>query len=303
MPASAASIFSASRPSTAAIELVPAGAASAIALPRSTTALITLAASTASEAASAAYSPTEWPAAAGGSTPRRRRHPVTPLPLKHKAGCAFCGGWGWGGGGPFLVLPRLSLGRARPREFYGILAFGCLVRGPPVGGLILLQCPAPPPHRLQRAAEMRFELLQLLERVALGVADDLVRLRLRVLHDLRRVSLGAAQDLVLRSSLLRPLVGARHRACSLGVGLGHDPLLLGDGPVRLLDLVRKVEADLVDQLHHFVLVDHDLSRKRDMARVLDQVLDTVQQLVDLYLNFSFNALATGGGTRSETLPP
>src|SRR5437879_5548517 len=36
MPASAASIFSASRPSTAAIELVPAGAASAIALPRST---------------------------------------------------------------------------------------------------------------------------------------------------------------------------------------------------------------------------------------------------------------------------
>src|SRR2546421_618132 len=52
MPASAASIFSASRPSTAAIELVPAGAASAIALPRSTTALITLAASTASAAAS-----------------------------------------------------------------------------------------------------------------------------------------------------------------------------------------------------------------------------------------------------------
>src|SRR5438552_13279897 len=188
-------------------------------------------------------------------------------------------------------------------EVYGILAFGCLVRGLPVGGLILLQCLDPPPHRLQRAAEMRFELLQLLERVALGVADDLVRLRLRVLHDLRRVSLGAAQDLVLRSSLLRPLVGARHRACSLGVGLGHDPLLLGDGPVRLLDLVRKVEADLVDQLHHFVLVDHVLSRERDMARVLDQVFNTVQQLVDLYLNFSFNALATGGGTRSETLPP
>src|SRR6266581_2340532 len=97
--------------------------------------------------------------------------------------------------------------------------------------------------------------------------------------------------------------GAVSRARSLGVSLGHDPLLLGDGPVRLLDLVGEVEADLVDQLHHLVLVDHDLSRERDMARVLDQVLDTVQQLVDLYLNFSFNALATGGGTRSETLPP
>jgi hypothetical protein len=29
----------------------------------------------------------------------------------------------------------------------------------------------------------------------------------------------------------------------------------------------------------------------------------VKKLVDLYLYFSFNALATGGGTRSETFPP
>jgi hypothetical protein len=40
-----------------------------------------------------------------------------------------------------------------------------------------------------------------------------------------------------------------------------------------------------------------------MARVLDQILETVKQLVDLYLYFSFNALATGGGTRSDTFPP
>src|SRR5437879_3845312 len=71
----------------------------------------------------------------------------------------------------------------------------------------------------------------------------------------------------------------------------------------LLDLVRQVEPDLVDQLHELILVEHDLSRERDMARVLDQILETVKQLVDLYLNFSFSALATGGGTRSETFPP
>ena len=33
------------------------------------------------------------------------------------------------------------------------------------------------------------------------------------------------------------------------------------------------------------------------------IYPTLQQLVDLYRNFSFSALATAGGTRSETLPP
>ena len=102
---------------------------------------------------------------------------------------------------------------------------------------------------------------------------------------------------------LRSLVGPRHGSRGFGVRLSHDALLLGDRPVRLLDLVREVEADLVDKLHQLVLVQHDLRRQRDVTRVLDQILETVKQLVDLYLNFSFNALATGGGTRSDTLPP
>jgi hypothetical protein len=37
--------------------------------------------------------------------------------------------------------------------------------------------------------------------------------------------------------------------------------------------------------------------------VLDQILESVKQFVDLYLNFSFSALATPGGTRSDTFPP
>ncbi len=87
------------------------------------------------------------------------------------------------------------------------------------------------------------------------------------------------------------------------MSFGDDPLLLGNGPVGLLDLVRHVESDLIDDLHHLVLVDHHLRGQRDMSCVLDQVLETVKQLVDLYLYFSFNALATAGGTRSDTLPP
>src|SRR5207245_5984930 len=111
------------------------------------------------------------------------------------------------------------------------------------------------------------------------------------------------KDLVLRCLLLGALIGSGHGARRFGVRFGHDPLLFGHGPVRLLDLIGEVEADLVDQLHELIFIEHDLRRKRDMARVLDQVLETVKQLVDLYLNFSFNALATAAGTRSETLPP
>ena len=66
---------------------------------------------------------------------------------------------------------------------------------------------------------------------------------------------------------------------------------------------RQVESELVDELHDLVLVHHDLSRQRNVTGVLDQVLEAVKQLVDLYLNFSFSALATGGGTRSDTCPP
>src|SRR5690242_6665073 len=89
MPASATSTAWASRPRTADIEPVPAGAASAIALPRSTTALITCGASIAPPAARAAYSPTEWPAAATGSMPLRCSSIVRAIPTKHSAGCAF----------------------------------------------------------------------------------------------------------------------------------------------------------------------------------------------------------------------
>ena len=108
---------------------------------------------------------------------------------------------------------------------------------------------------------------------------------------------------MLGHGLLGPLVGAGHDPRGLGVRLGDDALLLGDRPVGLLDLVRKIETDLVDELHQLVLIDHHLRRERDVPSVLDQVLEAVKQLVDLYLYFSFSALAIGGGTRSATFPP
>src|SRR5216683_7038770 len=228
-----------------------------------------------------------------------------------RRGCLQFGqGWIWTSASarcerrrPFFDLDSLTFGRATARKLYRNLASRRLVCGFLVGRLVGLQRLHPTSHRLQGAAEVGLELLQLLERVGLRLADDLVALRLRVLDDLRGMTLSAAQDLVLAGRLLSALVGAGHGARGLGVGLGDDPLLLGDRPVRLLDLVWQVESDLVDELHQLVLVEHDRGRERDMARVLDQILETVKQLVDLYLNFSFSALATGGGTRSDTFPP
>src|SRR5205823_12099152 len=171
------------------------------------------------------------------------------------------------------------------------------------GRVARLQGLNPATHRRQRPAEVRLELLELLEGIRLRLADDQVRLPLRVLDHLRGMALSSAQDLVLGHGLFGALVGARHDPGRLRVSLGDDALLLPHGPVRLLDLVGEVEADLVDQLHQLVLVEHHLRREWDVTRVLDEVLETVKQLVDLYLYFSFSARAIGGGTRSATLPP
>src|SRR5207302_9480013 len=149
---------------------------------------------------------------------------------------------------PFFDLDSLTFGRAMARGFYGMLASGrpvCRLFGLRLVGLERLH---PTPHGLQRAPEVGLELFQLLERIRLGFAADLVALGLRVLHDLRSVALGAVQGLELRRRLLGALVSACHRVCRLGVGLSDDALLLGYGPVGLLDLVRQVESDLVDPL-------------------------------------------------------
>src|SRR5665213_2746833 len=66
------------------------------------------------------------------------------------------------------------------------------------------------------------------------------------------------------------------------MSFGDDPLLLGNGPVRLLDLVWQIEADLIDELHRLVLIDHNLVRKWHVARVVHHLLEVVKQLVDLY---------------------
>src|SRR2546430_17663580 len=75
----------------------------------------------------------------------------------------------------------------------------------------------PAANSRQRAPKVCLQLLQLVERVGLGLADDLVVPRLRVLHDLRAVPFGTTKDLVLRGGLLCTFVGARHDAGGFGM--------------------------------------------------------------------------------------
>src|SRR5712691_2871065 len=116
-------------------------------------------------------------------------------------------------------------------EFYRRLVL--LRTGRLIGGLFRgsgagLQSLHPAPHGREGSPEVRLELLELLECVRLGLANDLVGLALRVAHYLRRMSLGATEDLVLGDRFLGALIGTRHDAGRLGVGLGDDALLLRD---------------------------------------------------------------------------
>src|SRR5205807_9296687 len=109
--------------------------------------------------------------------------------------------------------------------------------------------------------------------------------------------------LLLGDDRLSLLVGAGDDPARLAVGLGDQPLLLGDGPVGLLDLLGKVEAELVEDVHHVVLVDRDVGGEGDPPGVVDQRLEAIEELVDLYMNFSFRRWATAGGTKSVTSFP
>src|SRR6267143_1030636 len=81
---------------------------------------------------------------------------------------------------PFFDLDSLTFGRAMAAEFYRSWLLGGRFAAFVGLGLTRLQRLDTAPHRRQRAPEMRLELLQLLQRVSLGLADDLVGLRLRV---------------------------------------------------------------------------------------------------------------------------
>src|SRR5258708_14283947 len=99
------------------------------------------------------------------------------------------------------------------------------------------------------------------------------------------------------------LIGPGDDPARLAVRFGDQPLLLRDRPVGLLDLLREVEAELVDDVHDVVFVERHRGGEGDPPGLVDQALQAIEQLVDLYRNFSLRRWATAGGTKSLTSRP
>src|SRR5215472_3256175 len=161
----------------------------------------------------------------------------------------------------------------------------------------------PPLDRGQRTAQVRLQLLQLLQRVGLSLLHDLISPLLGIAQGLLGLPLDLAQDLMLLHGSLCPLVGASSYPACLSVRLRDQALLLLDRPVGLLDLLWQVVAELVDQAQQLLFVHHHLAGEGHASRVVDQVLQPVDDFVDLQWNFSLRRRATTSGTNWLTSPP
>src|SRR2546430_6561725 len=314
------------------MELVPGGAASAIARPRSTTALTAASGVSAPVTQVAVYSPTEWPAAADGWMPRRASSRASAGPMKRSAGWAFAVSLS-SSSSASVSRRRRSTPAPSPQRSASSLISRSSNSSAPIP-LTWEPCPgkrkatansgrllggAAGRERLglsarlerldptldggQGPAQVRFQVLQLFQRVGLRLPDRLVSARLRLAHCLLSQAFGTVQHLVLLNRRLRPLVGPAQYPARLRVRLGDQPLLLLHRPVGLLDLVGQVEAELVDHLHQLVRIHHHLVGEGDVPRVMDHELQAVKDFVDLQLNLSSRRLATGTGTKSLTSLP
>ena len=153
--------------------------------------------------------------------------------------------------------------------------------------------------------------------VLVGAASDLARLVLGPLDDLRRALLGRAHELALLEHLRGLLLGAGDdRVAFLAGALGDAAGLLGDA-ARLAHLVGHRDAQLVDELEHGRLVEHDVVRERQLLAGRDQRLQSLDEEDDVRgrallgrdytrgsaRNRSASASATGPGPSASTSPP
>ena len=106
---------------------------------------------------------------------------------------------------------------------------------------------------------------------AAGLVDDLLRLALGELHDL---GLRGLADGLLARLLEQPVL--------LALGLGEHLLALLHDPARLLDLFRDRRAHLVEDVVDLLAVDPHLVGERHRLRVVDEVVELVDQYEDIH---------------------
>src|SRR5258708_7276115 len=243
---------------------------------------------------------------------------TTPAPM---AGVCAVGSWGTAmTGGLYRTASRQPDRRRTSRSAPGASG-GAVVAGG--SGLRLLQRLLSLANGGHRAHQVRFELLHHVGGVVVGGALLVLGALLRLADDGLALDLGLARQLVGLDhalGLLRRGLGDPRRFL---LGLAEQPLLLREHGSGLLDLLRHVDVDLVEEVEDLVLVDHHVVGEGHPLRPVHQVFQVVDQfddaavvafgsyrLFDLFVAHCplFSAsraslFATDSGTAKSTLPP
>src|SRR3954466_9526324 len=196
------------------------------------------------------------------------KRPMTPTsgPLDRSPYCRASGG----APGTILLVSRAPLAGAER----GSADLGRLV--------LALEALAPALDGRDELGEVDLERVEDLVRVVLGAEADLALAGAGVLDDVLGGALGLLRDLLVRDELGLAVAGLLDDALGLALRLGEHLLALLDDPARLLDLLGDRGAHLVEDVVDLLLVHTHLVRQRDLLRVVDEIVQLVDQYEDVH---------------------
>src|SRR5215207_6617196 len=167
--------------------------------------------------------------------------------------------------------------RSSPRD--ELLEDGLLVRDAGHHGLLraLVEPLATASHRAEELVQVDLESGEDRIGPVLHFEPRLARLAPRVFHDFLCLALGKLDDLGLRSLPDGLLPRLPEDSIALALRLGEHLLALLDDPASLLDLLRNRRPHLVEDVVDLLAVDANLIRQRDRFRVVNEVVELVDE--------------------------
>ena len=141
---------------------------------------------------------------------------------------------------------------------------------------------AAPLDRAEELVEVDLESRQDRVGPVLHLEPRLPGLPASILEDVLRLTLGELDDLGLGGLAGRLLARLSEQPVALALRLGEHLLAFLDDPARLLDLLGDRRAHLVEDLVDLLAVDPDLVGQRDGLRVVDEVVELVDENQDIH---------------------
>src|SRR5437870_10323129 len=140
-----------------------------------------------------------------------------------------------------------------------------------------MQALAPALDSAQELVEVDLERRENRVGPVLHLEPGLASLAPSILEDVLRLAFGELDDLRLRSLTRSLLAGLPEQPVALALRLGEHLLAFLDDPARLLDFLGDRGAHLVEDLVDLLAVDADLVGQRDSLRVVDQIVELVDE--------------------------